>query len=104
MVISSNQYFIGENMQFSDPRKMAILESLESPYDFSAYLSACLDKGYGVTGDEIEFAQKVGMVMYAKRKFPESTLLEAYLLFVAKANPIESPKSGCGGCGGGKVR
>lgn len=94
-------------MQFSDPRKIDILEQMENPYSLDEYFEKCAAAGLSVHGTELEYAQKVGMVLYAKNKFKEKTPLEAYLLFMAGADRKEIlqpvvKKEGC--CGGGTVR
>lgn len=90
-------------MQLSDPRKLKIVESLSDPFDFETFQTECYAQGLTLHGTELEFAQKIGMLIYAKKKYPEATPLEAYMLFVSGASSHELV-SGCNGCGGGEIK
>ena len=91
-------------MQFSDPRKMEILTNLADIYDFEGYTTKCDEQGLRLNGSEMEFAQKVGMVEYAKRKYPTKGAFEAYMLLVSGAEQKTYSNGGCSGCGGGQVK
>lgn len=94
-------------MQFSDPRKLAILESMTNVYDVEEFYDKCSNQGLTVRGTELEYAQKVGMYQLAKFKYQGSSPLEAYMLFVSGAEAKtfgEQSIAGCSGCGGGQVK
>jgi hypothetical protein len=90
-------------MQFSDPRKLEVFESLENKFDVSEYERKCSERGLTIRGNELEYAQKVGMLLYAKNKYPDKSALEAYMLLVSGASNADFG-SGCSGCGGGQLR
>lgn len=90
-------------MQFSDPRKMEILTNLSDIYDFNGYVAECERQQLRIQGSEMEFAQKVGMVQYAKKKWPEKSAFESYMLLVSGAsNTRINDDKPC--CGGGEVK
>jgi len=94
-------------MQFSDPRKTKIFIDMPDPFDMQDFIAKCTTQGLTVGGSELEFAQKVGMMLYAKRKYPDISLFEAYMQFTVEANEAINSGTllqGCATCGGGQVR
>lgn len=94
-------------MQFSDPRKTKIFIEMANQFDMQEFIDACTARGFSVNGSELEYAQKVGMMLYARRKYPDLSPFEAYMQFTVEANQIVNsslPLTGCSSCGGGQVR
>lgn len=90
-------------MQFSDPRKLKIVDGMKDIFDIEDFKARCAEQNLPVNGTELEYAQKVGMLLYAKRKYPDVSSLEAYMLLVAGHN-VSVVSTGCSSCGGGEVR
>ena len=94
-------------MQFSDPRKTKIFSEMVDQFDMQGFIDKCTAQELTVGGSELEYAQKVGMMLYAKRKYPDLSLFEAYMQFTVEANQAINSGTllqGCATCGGGQVR
>jgi len=86
-------------MQFSDPRKMSIFDSMSNPYDLDEFASKCETQGLKIRGTALEYAQKIGMVMYEKNRFQDKSSFEAYMLLVSGGDDrkFDGPEGCCGG-------
>lgn len=78
-------------MIFSSADKMKVLLDLDNRYDYQLFLERCEARGLQVVGgSELEFAQKVGMIMCALFRYPDMSPVDAYVKFVQTA--AEPPK------------
>ena len=94
-------------MQFSDPRKTKIFIEMANQFNMQEFIDTCTAQGFSVNGSELEYAQKVGMLLYSKNKYPDVSLFEAYMQFTVEANQAINSGTllqGCATCGGGQVR
>jgi hypothetical protein len=110
--------------------RLTIVMTMLDPYDYSEFKKLCADSGVEPLAFG-EYAQKVEAVLSAVEAYPDMPIVDAYMQFVKNnaghlsAPPIavDDPKtvrssqvkheetpsqptssSGCGTCGGGKVR
>lgn len=95
-------------MTLSDPRKFRIFMEMTDPYNLDDYINRCNAVELSVRGSEMEWAQKVGMALFAIRKYPDMTPFEAYMTFVSGGGQVQYGEPGqrgdCTGCGGGKIK
>ena len=83
---------------------------LKDPFDYDEFVKACLIKEFSPIPIS-EYAQKVGMLMVAIKRFKGVTPEEAYKAFIQEMNEhysgnhsisTSNPKGGCSSCGGKK--
>ena len=77
---------------------------LKDPFNYDEFVITCI--GQDLTPlSPFEYAQKVGMLMVAQRRFKGVSPETAYKAFIQEMNSAASQKSttnsigGCGGCG-----
>lgn len=107
-------------MMYNDAERLKIVLSLSDPFDYEEFCAACAV----VKAEPLpihEYAQKVGMVMVAIRRWPDIAPADAYMMLVMSNqattmptnttnttlddSPIITPpvtRKKC--CGGGKIR
>lgn len=98
-------------------KRLEIWTQLSDPYDYDSFVARCLEAGV-IPLTVGEFAQKVGMLMTAKRRHPELSARDAYEEFIAIVNAesnarmlngsptavgLNQPYVPCGGCDGGPM-
>lgn len=98
-----------------DGVRLAIVVESPDIFDYDLFCRACIDAGVP-TLQLGEWAQKIGMVQVALRRHPDLSPLEAYRRFVSEMNNSlpavttdvstsnQTQATGCGSCGGGRVR
>lgn len=100
--------------------RLNIVMKMVNPYSYQEFERICMEKGI-VPMCKFEYAQKVGLLSCALVDYPDLLPAAAYKKFIAN-NPfapiiqsstasvdfittrIATNNSGCGSCGGGKVR
>ena len=77
---------------------------LQDHFDYDEFVIACV--GQDLTPlSPFEYAQKVGMLMVAQRRFKRVSPETAYKAFIQEMNSVASQRTttnstgGCGGCG-----
>ena len=81
-----------------------ISSELKDPFDYDEFYSMCIVQNLEPLSP-FEYAQKVGMLMVAQRRFKGVSPETAYKAFIQEMNSAASQKSttnstgGCGGCG-----
>lgn len=102
-------------MLLNNKQRLTLWLELTDPFDYDTFTKKC-DVASISTLPIAEFAQKVGMLILARRRYPDMELSLAYLKLLEESKPvglgsgvikINDPTVhntvGCGGCGGGKV-
>lgn len=117
-------------MMANNWQRLNIVLNMSNRFDYEEFKQRCVEEGC-LTLDAAEFAQKVGVLSCAITKYPDKSPNEAYLQLTAETNSTKSGQipidfsvlfskltteqqeeikknskstSGCGTCGGGKVR
>lgn len=111
-------------MNFGEIKKLEIVLAMDNPFDLEEYIRRNHEAEMFVIGLETEFAQKVGVIMYVKNKYPNLHPHEAYINFfkgnhesdmsgdkmvntqVVGGDNVrgDHPMADCNGCGGGQIR
>ena len=77
---------------------------LKDPFDYDEFCSICIAQNLEPLSP-FEYAQKVGMLMVAQRRFKGVSPEAAYKAFIQEMNSAASQRTttnstgGCGGCG-----
>ena len=78
---------------------ITIILSLKDPSDYDKYAEACIIGGDDKPMPPFEYAQRLGLLMVATRRFKGVSPEEAYKAFQEER---KAETGGCGSCGGKK--
>lgn len=92
--------------------RLNIVLGLADPYDYRGFLKGCEAQGVE-TMTFSTYAQKVEALLSAREQYPDLSPASAYLQHIEDNKGFLQPPpvlagnksaTGCGGCGGGRVR
>lgn len=99
-------------MLSNNNQRLHIILSMVNHYDYHEFVDRCRKENVEIMSFS-QYAQKVEALMAAMAKYPDIAPDEAYLKHIEDnkgflqpppALAANNPATGCGGCGGGRVR